>query len=170
MQCQSNLLNQNATIRAVRHVVDCVVDLAVAAQQNNVPAKVLPVYCTAGNRRSDGVVRFSQKRVLNLLKTSNGDRLLNVNVFGLTGVNDVQEIITFAENWTKSPWDIIPGDDEFGRVALASSPKARVIWDAIAAIRDAFFAVPHVPHKSAKPQSSADTFLLPPKKLSLIHI
>ena len=76
----------------------------------------------------------------------------------------MQEIVEFEAKWTKSPWDIIHGDDEFGRVALASSPKARVIWDAITAIRDAFFAVPHVPHKSAKPQSSAATFLLPPKK------
>ena len=75
MQCQSNLLNQDATIDAVRYVVGCVVDLADAAQRNNVPAKVLPVYCTAGNRRSDGVVRFSQNRVLNLLKTSNDEQL-----------------------------------------------------------------------------------------------
>ena len=157
MQCQSNLLNQDATIDAVRNVVGCVVDLADAARRINISAKVLPVYCTAGNHRSDGVVRVSQKRVLNLLKTSSGGRLLNVNVFGLTGVNDVQEIITFAENWTKSPWDIIPGDDEFGRVALASSPKARVIWDAITAIRHTNFVASHVPHEPAKPQSSAVT-------------
>ena len=96
MQCQSNLLNQDATIDAVRNVVDCVVDLAHAARTHFTYAKVLPVYCTAGNHCSDGVVRFSQKRVLNLLKTSNGGRLLNVNVFGLIGVNDVQEIIQFA--------------------------------------------------------------------------
>ena len=64
MQCQSNLLNQDATIDAVRYVVDCVGDLADAARRINIPAKVLPVYCTAGNHRSDGVVRFSQKRVL----------------------------------------------------------------------------------------------------------
>ena len=96
MQCQSNLLNQDATVDAIRNVVGCVVDLVADACRINRPMKVLPVYCTAGNHCSDGVVRFSQKRVLNLLKTSNGGRLLNVNVFGLIGVNDVQEIIQFA--------------------------------------------------------------------------
>ena len=58
MQCQSNLLNQDATIDAVRNVVDCVVDLAHAARTHFTYAKVLPVYCTDGNHRSDGVVRF----------------------------------------------------------------------------------------------------------------
>ena len=56
-----------------------------------------------------------------------------------------------------SPWDIILGDDEFGRVALASSPKARVIWDAITAIR-------------ASTQSSAATSSLLPKKRSLLEL
>ena len=157
MQCQSNLLNQDATIPAVCCVVDCVIGLADAVRPINAPAKVLPVYCTTGNHCSDGVVRFAQKRVLNLLKTSNGGRLLNVNVCSLTGVSDVQEIMQFAENWTVSPWDIILGDDEFGRVALASSPKARVIWDAITAIR-------------ASTQSSAATSSLLPKKRSLLQL
>ena len=61
MQCQSNLLNQDATIDAVRYVVDCVVDLADAARRINIPAKVLPVYYTAGNHRSDCAI-FSEAR------------------------------------------------------------------------------------------------------------
>ena len=100
------------------------------------------------------------------MKTSNDEQLLNVNVFGLTGANNVQEIIQFAQNWTRCPWDIIHGNDEFGRDALASSPQARDVWDAITAIRHTNFVASRVPHEPAKPQSSAVTSSLPSKKRS----
>ena len=92
----------------------------------------IPVYCTSGTQRSDGICTMLQYRVLNLVE-QNGERRFNCNVFRITDCYNPKEIADFATTWVANPLDVLAGDDNFGRVLVP--PLAVEVWNQIGELR-----------------------------------
>ena len=132
-QVQSNLLNQWDTVEACEWLLEEVETGEYVAGSHR-PVLPIPVYCTAGRHRSDGASTMVQRRVLNCC-VRDGKRLYNANVFRITDCHDPLEQAELALTWVTDPWEVIDGEDNFGKRALSTSPLAVQVWDAVTELK-----------------------------------
>jgi hypothetical protein len=63
--------------------------------------------------------------------TVGDDREWNVNVFSVSGSNDVRGVINGALDWLENAWDILDPDDSFGKTQVCTSRNAKGTFDEI---------------------------------------
>ena len=91
---------------------------------------VIPVFCTKGTHRADGVAKTAAHRVLNVLDYGHG-RAFNVNVFSLNGATTLEGPLKATNKWLSNPWFMQEPKVDFGIAACASTQRAKFVYDMI---------------------------------------
>ena len=131
---QKNLLNDKRFSEAVSLVCNTIANLRDAEADEygclSGLSKILAVKCTSGTHRADGVCKAAARLVLNMLKVDDL-RIYNVNVFSLTGAQDIESVLADARTWLDEPWELAEYNEKFMRCAASSSPQAKAVYNEI---------------------------------------
>lgn len=153
--CQWSLFNDVRFFNAVKEVTEFVVYTCIAEGSKDIilqddtdagirgMSRIIPVACTAGLHRADGTALCSQKLVLNRIQV-NGNRQYNVNVFRLSEVRNIEEVLKSAQRWLKKPWMICDGDEDWAQNVCVSSNRATFVHKAIVELSNTFICSPCV--------------------------
>ena len=151
--CQRSLFNDIRFFNAVKEVTEFVVCTCIDEGIGDfmVPgdtdagirgmSRIIPVACTAGLHRADGTALCSQKLVLNRIQV-NDNRQYNVNVFRLSEVRNIEEVLKSAQRWLKKPWTMCDGDENWAQNVCVSSNRATNVRKAIVELSNAFLCMP----------------------------